>query len=113
MMSSQRLVRDYFDREAKRFDAIYVDDKPIHQRVVDSLFRKVVVERFHLVCNLAPSPGRWTVLDVGCGPGRYGIALARAGAAKVVGVDVAQTMIDLARHEAEQAGVVDKFEFVT
>jgi SAM-dependent methyltransferase len=35
------------------------------------------------------------VLDVGCGPGRHALALARRGIA-VVGVDISQTFIDLA-----------------
>lgn len=85
----------------------------MRQRIVDGLFRQVVVERFGLICNLAPSPGRWTVLDVGCGSGRYAIALAAAGAARVVGVDVAQAMVDLAHDGAARAHVEGRCEFVT
>jgi SAM-dependent methyltransferase len=36
------------------------------------------------------------VLDVGCGPGRHALALAAAGL-EVVGVDISQTFVDLAR----------------
>ncbi len=104
-------MRDYFNREAQRFDAIYETRKPLSQRVVDGLFRRVVVERLNLVRNLAPSSYRWTTLDVGCGSGRYAIALAKVGAARVVGVDVAATMIDLARRGASRAGVEDRCEF--
>lgn len=110
-MHSLERVREYFNREAVRFDAIYEDRKPWHQRLGDTLFRQVVVERFHLICNLAPSPGPWTVLDVGCGSGRYALALAAAGASRVVGVDVARSMIDLASDQAKQAGVADRCEF--
>ena len=53
------------------------------------------------------------MLDVGCGSGRYAIALAGAGAARVVGVDVAQAMVDLARQGAARAHVDDRCEFVT
>jgi 2-polyprenyl-3-methyl-5-hydroxy-6-metoxy-1,4-benzoquinol methylase len=105
------LVRDYFNREARRFDAIYESRKPWHQRIVDRAFRQVVIERFHLICNLAPSPGRWTVLDVGCGSGRYAVALAHAGAGRVLGIDVAATMIELARAEALRTGVGNRCEF--
>lgn len=111
-MTVQNLVKDYFNREAKRFDTIYVDEKPFAQRVVDSM-RRVVVERFELLCNLAPSAGPWTALDVGCGSGRYSIAFAEKGASRVVGVDVAASMTDLANEEAERAGVLDRCEFVT
>src|SRR5207245_302453 len=110
-MSSLDLVREYFNREARRFDAIYAPRKPWHQRVVDRAFRGVVLERFRLICNLAPPPGTWTVLDVGCGSGRYAIALAQAGADRVVGVDVARAMIELAANHAKSAGVSSRCEF--
>ena len=111
-MKSLDLVRNYFDREAARFDAIYEERKPLHQRLVDRLFRRVVLERFRLVCNLAPLPGPWNVLDVGCGSGRYGIALARAGASSVTGVDVSTSMLDLAREDAARARVEDRCRFI-
>src|SRR5262245_55123538 len=110
-MNSRELVRSYFDRAAQRFDAIYEADKPLGQRLVDRLFRRVVVERFHLICTLAPGHEAWTVLDVGCGPGRYAMALARAGASSVVGVDVSATMIELARQEATRSGVAERCTF--
>jgi len=112
-MSSLDIVRDYFNREARRFDAIYEQNKPWHQRVVDRAFRGVVLERFRLICNLAPMRGEWTVLDVGCGPGRYAQALAEAGAARVLGIDVAASMIELARSEAGRLGFASSCEFRT
>ena len=110
-MKSPELVRDYFERRADRFDAVYEADKPLHQRAVDRLFRRVVVERFRLITNLAPLPGEWTALDVGCGSGRYGVAFAEAGATRVLGVDSAASMIDLGRATAEKAGVSERCEF--
>lgn len=110
-MSSSDQVREYFEREAVRFDAIYEPRKPMHQRAVDRLFRKVVVERFRLITNLAPFPGQWTALDVGCGSGRYAIALAQSGAERVLGVDVASSMIDLGRAQAKEVGLSERCEF--
>jgi 2-polyprenyl-3-methyl-5-hydroxy-6-metoxy-1,4-benzoquinol methylase len=104
-------VRRHFERDAQRFDTIYSEKKPLVQRIVDRQ-RRVVVERFNLIQNLAPLPGRWTALDVGCGPGRYAISFAEIGAARVLGVDVAPAMIELARREAAKAGKVDVCEFV-
>ena len=112
-MKSLDKVRDYFNREAQRFDAIYESQKPSSQQVVDRLFRKVVLERFRLICNLAPYQGAWTVLDVGCGSGRYSLALAREGASRVLGVDVSPSMIALARDEAAAAGAAHVCEFQT
>jgi 2-polyprenyl-3-methyl-5-hydroxy-6-metoxy-1,4-benzoquinol methylase len=108
---SPEVVRDYFERRADRIDAVYEARKPFHQRAVDRLFRQVVVERFRLITNLAPLPGEWTALDVGCGPGRYAIALASARATRVLAVDAAASMIDLARTVAEEAGVSERCEF--
>lgn len=112
-MKSLDLVRNYFNREAERFDAIYEQRKPLVARIVDRAFRAVVVERFHLICNLAPTPGPWTVLDVGCGSGRYALALAQAGASRVVGVDVAASMTVLAKRQADAAGFGGRCEFHT
>jgi len=52
-----------------------------------------------------------TVLDVGCGPGHYAVALARRGAAQVLGLDFAPGMLELARARAEQAGVAARCRF--
>lgn len=110
-MCSLNVVRGHFDRDAERFDAIYDECKPLLQRVVDRLFRRVVVERFFLVRNLAPRRGDWSVLDVGCGSGRYVVALAHEGASRLVGVDVSEAMLRLARAEASRAGVGDRCSF--
>jgi SAM-dependent methyltransferase len=49
------------------------------------------------------------VLDVGCGPGRHALALARRGI-DVVGVDLSEDFIALARDAAEADGLAARFE---
>jgi SAM-dependent methyltransferase len=49
------------------------------------------------------------VLDVGCGPGRHALALARSGI-DVVGVDLSEDFITLARDVAEADGLPARFE---
>jgi SAM-dependent methyltransferase len=49
------------------------------------------------------------VLDVGCGPGRHALALARGGI-DVVGVDLSEDFIALARDAAEADGLAARFE---
>lgn len=51
------------------------------------------------------------VLDVGCGIGGPAVALVRdAGAARVVGIDIQQLMIDHARERVSTAGLQDRIE---
>jgi 2-polyprenyl-3-methyl-5-hydroxy-6-metoxy-1,4-benzoquinol methylase len=109
-MRSLERVNSYFDREAERFAAIYERDKPLCQRLGDRIFRRVILERYSLVVNAVGAPGS-SILDVGCGPGRYVIELARRGARRCVGVDVAAAMIDIAQREAAKAGVASCCEW--
>jgi len=49
------------------------------------------------------------VLDVGCGPGRHALALARRGI-DVVGVDLSEDFVALAREAAKGEGLAARFE---
>lgn len=61
-----------------------------------------------LVDALELRPGA-RVLDVGCGPGRHALAFARAGF-EVVGVDLSEDFVALARASAASEGVDARFE---
>lgn len=52
------------------------------------------------------------VLDFGCGSGHQTVALARAGAAFVVGVDIVPSLIDAATELAREQGVDGKTRFI-
>jgi 2-polyprenyl-3-methyl-5-hydroxy-6-metoxy-1,4-benzoquinol methylase len=104
-------VRDYFHADARRFDAIYEDEKGFFSRWADSLWRGVVRRRLELTLRLLEPLAGKTVLDVGCGSGRYCLAFAERGAIRVVGVDFAAAMIDLANDYARRLGVQDRCEF--
>jgi len=112
-MESTERVRTHFEKDAQRFDAIYQDDhKSAFARFVDKYVRGVVVERLHLVRALAPAKGTWSVIDVGCGPGRFSVDLAKRGAARVLGVDISTEMLDLAKRAAAANKVESQCEFV-
>lgn len=111
-MSIERKVLDHFHADARRFDAIYEESKDPVTRFVDHVWRGVVRRRMDLTLErLGDLTGR-SVLDVGCGSGRYCIAFAARGAARVVGIDFAPAMIDLARDIAGRAGVADRCTFL-
>ena len=104
-------VRDHFHDDAYRFDAIYDEKKGSIARFVDDFWRGVVQKRLEVnVEKLQPLTGK-KILDVGCGSGRFCLAFAQQGAAKVVGVDFAEAMIEIADKLAERAGLADKCEF--
>ena len=104
-------VRHHFELDAQRFDAIYEDNKGPFARFVDNVWRGVVRKRLDITLQkLAPLSGK-TVLDVGCGSGRFCFAYAQHGAKHVLGVDFASTMIDLARDYAKRLGVEDRCQF--
>ena len=48
-----------------------------------------------------------TVLDQGCGSGRYTLALAAAGAVRAVGIDLGSESLERARHIAHKAGLAN------
>jgi 2-polyprenyl-3-methyl-5-hydroxy-6-metoxy-1,4-benzoquinol methylase len=103
-------IRDHFDDDATRFDAIYDEKKGVFARFVDNYWRGVVQKRLQLnVEKLRPLDGK-KILDVGCGSGRFCIAFAKEGA-KVVGVDFASAMIDIAKHLAKSHGVASRCDF--
>jgi 2-polyprenyl-3-methyl-5-hydroxy-6-metoxy-1,4-benzoquinol methylase len=110
-VSVEQKVQTHFHGDARRFDAIYEESKNPIQRFIDHVWRGVVRRRLDLtVEKLEPLAGK-TVLDVGCGSGRFCIAFAQRGAARVVGVDFAAGMIDIARDLSRQAGVGERCEY--
>ncbi len=98
-------VSTFFDRYAHDFDAIYGNRNGPVNTVVNKLFRRSMALRYRMTiegCN--PIAGR-TVLDIGCGPGHYAIALAKQGAGEVLGIDFADGMLEVARESAARQGV--------
>src|SRR5262245_4117367 len=104
-------VRIHFDDDAERFDAIYKTKKGFVGKFIDDFWRGVVQKRLEInVEKLRPLEGK-KILDVGCGSGRFCIAFAKEGAGKVVGVDFAKLMIDIAEELAKEEGVADQCDF--
>lgn len=101
----------FFDTYAHDFNAIYGNQNTALAAVMNRLFRRSMVLRYErTLAECSPIEGK-TVLDIGSGPGHYAVALAARGAARVLGVDFAPGMVDLARRRAAEAGVADRCTF--
>lgn len=101
----------FFDAYAKDFNAIYGNENTLVNGVVNKLFRKSMMLRYEKsIEGCQPVQGK-SVIDIGSGPGHYAVALAAQGASRVLGVDFAPGMIDIARKRAEAAGVSDRCTF--
>ncbi len=106
-------VRDYFDRTAGEFDAIHERGRG-RGTLVDRVFRRGMQQRFAYVLEAARTaqPPLATLLDIGCGGGKYCVALAQAGL-RATGIDFAPAMTGLATQRAQVAGVAEQCTFHT
>lgn len=100
-MENDSPVKDYtvkvFDKEYSRaYDRLYKDKNYIKEcDFIESVFKKnrLKVRR---------------ILDLGCGTGGHSLVLAKRGY-DVVGVDISNEMLNIARSKAKEAGLQVKF----
>ena len=103
--------RKFWNSEAAAFEKIYTHRKSSVSNLLDSVFRKDMYERFEFtIKNCEPIANR-TFLDVGCGNGLYSFELARRGAAKVVGLDIAEVMVKLCQDRSVNENWTDRCSF--
>jgi len=105
-------VRTFFQGRVKKFSSIYSKDKKPIWRMLDFLFRRSVQKRFELTLEECSNIKNKKILDVGCGPGIYAVALAQMEPAKVVGVDFSEEMLERARELAIENRVKDACQFI-
>lgn len=104
-------VQRYFDVSADAFDAIYTGRKGRAAALLDRVFRRDMRARFEKALRECGDVRGAAILDVGCGSGHYALELARRGA-RVTGVDVAGTVLQIARRKACEQGVDGRCNFV-
>lgn len=102
---AQEQVRSRFRRKAREFDDLYDDQRPLMR-----LLRPGLIRRRDLAVATALESGAPRVLDVGCGSGRVGELVLEANAARYLGIDFSESMIELAR--ARLSRFADRAELV-
>ncbi len=116
MLKELEGIRDYFNRDANDYDAYFTQDtdpRSIGRWLAKHIFsRRAASKRMDTVIGLCGSDvaGR-TILEVGCGPGRYALALALRGA-ELTGIDFAPNMIAIAQKLAAQQGLEERCRFL-
>jgi SAM-dependent methyltransferase len=105
-------VATYWNEVAGKFDAIYSGRKSPLARALDGWLRHDMFERFDWVMETAGGVRDSRICDIGCGSGRFVAELAKRGARRVVGVDVAPEMLRLASQHVAASGVAAHCKFV-
>ncbi|NQT46499.1 MAG: methyltransferase domain-containing protein [Candidatus Omnitrophica bacterium] len=113
-MDDSTKVHDHFQKVSGAFDSIYSgEQRSFIYRMVDILFRRRILEgRRNAILEFASPVKDKDILDIGCGPGRYVVMLAKDEPSSILGLDMSDSMIELAKRLAAERGITDicKFE---
>jgi len=103
---------EYFHRRIKDFDDIYRDDKRGLLSFLNKTIRASVRMRFDLAFEILGDLKGKSVLDIGCGSGRYMFRAAQNNADYIAGIDAAPGALDEARKIAADLGIEKRMKFV-
>ena len=105
-------VNRYFEVHHRDWDDIYSAPAGSWRWRVNRHLRNAVWTRMARTLEAFSNVTDHSVLDVGCGTGELGIRLAERGAARVLGIDAADSMVGIAAAHAIRRGVAAACEFV-
>ncbi|MBM3417238.1 MAG: methyltransferase domain-containing protein [Bacteroidetes bacterium] len=113
MSSKTKQVEKFFHSYAGGFDSIYghTTRRSKFDKWVDKTFRKTMFLRFEETLKNTANPEIHSVLDIGCGSGRYIIEFLLQGK-DVTGIDLAQGMIDIAKSQTEKIDHKGRKQFI-
>jgi len=106
-------VKKFFHGYAADFDSIYGHSKSrgSFDKLMDKMFRKSMLLRFNETLKESAKPSIQTILDVGCGSGVYCVEFLKQGKT-VVGLDLAEGMLDIARKKTAAFKDSGKISFI-
>ena len=110
-MSEYKEVKDHFDSIPKRWNKLYSEESRL-LHIFNRVFRKGIFDRFEFTFKKCNNLKDSSILDIGCGTGAYCIEFASRGAARIVGIDIAPSMIEYSKSTAEELAVLEKCEFI-
>jgi 2-polyprenyl-3-methyl-5-hydroxy-6-metoxy-1,4-benzoquinol methylase len=106
-------VSHFFSRFSNDWDSLYGGKRNLLWRAFDSTFRRDIGERYEFTFEaLGGDLAGKSILDIGCGSGIYSLEAAKRGASRVLGIDAAKGMIELAHRLAQEAGPSSVCRFV-
>jgi SAM-dependent methyltransferase len=105
-------VEQRFRKGAQRWDEIYSEHGRPLVRMWDRLTRDNVRWRFTRTFEEIPDLSGRSVLDLGCGSGRYIVEALARGAERVVGVDFAPEMLRIAARLLDGNSARERAEFL-
>ena len=109
---AQKAVTRFFDNYAETFHSIYqVEKRPVINVMLDKFTRSSMFRRFEVTYQYCQKTGAKTLLDVGCGPGHHDVMLAKGLGMNIMGIDVAPSMVDIAKKNTEEHGVGERCKF--
>jgi cyclopropane fatty-acyl-phospholipid synthase-like methyltransferase len=111
MELNNRQAKQYFNKVPEQWDALYSHENRL-KYTINKWLRKGLFERYRLTFEHCGNLAGAKVLDIGCGSGRFSLECTKRGAAHVVGIDFAPSMIKYSQNVAKQMGVADKCEFI-
>ncbi|MGQ9921558.1 MAG: class I SAM-dependent methyltransferase [Desulfobacca sp.] len=104
-------MKTSWEREAVVFDEIYEGGGLVGKiPLLGPFIQRGIIERHNRALAFLQACGAKTILDLGCGVGRFAVAAARQGVT-VFGYDISGPAIVQAQEAARQAGVSDRCHF--
>ena len=109
MEETTRMAGEFFERYACQFDEIYmIQNQKGFRGWLNRQLRASILLRYQKTFLYLQPMAKHTVIDIGCGSGRYILKCLELNAAKVTGIDLSAEMLEIARNALEQTGDLSK-----